>query len=215
MNKKGKAELCPFYFLSMRNNLYLLFFLLIFSSCSLIHFLSVDDRTVENRDQYQKYLSSYGYDTTHSFQLLKNYYDSISCLPYTINNYKLKYNTKASPIQIRVYDSTGIFLNGYEQCFGELKRTHILDSFPLKKISHFPINYNLLLKNDVKLFVSDINDQKKIIKESTTKKYTFIVFYSQWAGYYSNNTLEMLKKHLKLNMSNVLLLKVNTSPNLL
>ncbi len=206
--------LSAFLTLYMTHNLLIILLSIILSSCSLIHFLSVEDKSTENRSDYQKYLMSYGYDTTNSFQLLKRYYDTISVLPYAMNTYKLKHEGKASPIQIRVYDSTGKFLNGYEQCFGELRRTHILDSFPLKKISHFPINYNLLLKNDIKLFVNDTNEQKRIMSESTNKKYTFIIYYCLWTGYYSNNTLIKFKKHLKSDMKDILLLKVNTSPNL-
>ena len=191
---------------------FLILSVLIFSSCSLIHFLSVNDKKPESRKEYQAYLLANGYDTINSFQLLRNYYDSIQTLPYTLNLYKLKYNTKASPIQIRVYDSIGKFINGYEQCFGELRKTHILDSFPLKKIIHFPINYNLLLINDIKLFSHNLNEQREILNIASDKKYTFIVFYSQWAGYYSTNTLKLLKKHLKYNSNNVLLIKVNTSP---
>lgn len=176
--------------------------------------MSIDDRKPENRTEYQKYITSLGYDTTNSFQLLKNYYDSISVMPYTINTYKLKYNTKASPIQIRVYDSTGAFLNGYEQCFGDIKRLRILDSFPLKIISHLPINYNLSLQKDIKLFVNNITDQNKIINDSKSKKYTFIIFYAKWAGYYSKNTLEQLRQHISTNLPNVQLIKVNTSPAL-
>ena len=191
---------------------FLILSVLIFSSCSLIHFLSVNDKKPESRKEYQAYLLANGYDTINSFQLLRNYYDSIHTLPYTLNLYKLKYNTKASPIQIRVYDSTGKFINGYEQCFGELRKTHILDSFPLKKITHFPINYNLLLINDIKLFSHNLIEQREILNNASDKKYTFIVFYSQWASYYSTNTLKLLKKHLKYNSNNVLLIKVNTSP---
>jgi len=187
-------------------------FVVTFSSCQLIHFLSVNDKKPESRKEYQAYLLANGYDTINSFQLLRNYYDSINTLPYTLNLYKLNYNTKASPIQIRVYDSTGKFTNGYEQCFGELKKTHILDSFPLKKITHFPINYNLLLINDIKLFSHNLIEQREILNKASDKKYTLIVFYSQWAGYYSTNTLKLLKKHLKYNLNNVLLIKVNTSP---
>jgi hypothetical protein len=208
----GQRYLCPF--LIMRTHILLVAFSLMFASCSWIHFLSVREQKPESRKDYQTYLRSYGYDTVHSFQLLKDYYDSISHLPYAINTYKLRFNAKASPIQIRVYDSWGHFVNGYEQCFGELKKTGLLDSFPLKRINHLPLNYNLSLRNDIKLFISDAQEQAMMISKAASSKYTFILFYSMWAGYYSNNTLKLLLEHLSEESTNILLIKVNTSPDL-
>lgn len=152
------------------------------------------------------------YDTSFSFQLLKPFYDSISALPYTINTYKLKYKTKASPVQIRVYRTDGEFINGYEQCFGDINRIGLLDSFPLKKIKHLPINYDLRLENDVKLFLSSNEEQGKVLNLCKAKKYVFILFYAEWTGYYSTITLKKLKKHLLNHENEVLLLKVNASP---
>jgi hypothetical protein len=174
--------------------------------------MSIHDQASESREDYQRYINTFGYDTSKSFQLKKAYYDSVSIMPYVLNLYKLKHNSKASPIQIRVYDSNGLFINGYEQCFGDLNKLGILDSFPLKKIERLPINYNLLLNKDLQLFTDNAIEKSKIMSEASRKKYTFIAFYSLWPGYYSEITLKRLKKHLKTNEAEVQVLLVNTSP---
>ncbi len=196
----------------MKKQLTVLICVFFITSCSLIHFLSVKGQKAENRVAYQKYLLKNKYDTSLSFQLLKPFYDSISILPYTINTYKLKYKTKASPVQIRVYKSDGTFINGYEQCFGDINRIGLLDSFPLKKINHLPINYNLRLESDIRLFSSNKDEQDKLLSICKSKKYVFILFYAEWTGYYSNITLKKLKTHLLNHETELILLKVNTSP---
>lgn len=196
----------------MKNIIYISFIILVLSSCSLVHFMSIQDQAPESIEYYQKYINTFGYDTSLSFQLKKDYYDSVSLMPYAINLYKIKHNSKASPIQIRVYDSNGLFINGYEQCFGDLNKLGILDSFPLKKIKHLPINYNLVLTKDLQLFTNNLVEKSKILSEASRKKYTFIAFYSLWPGYYSEITLKRLKKHLESHEAEVQVLMVNTSP---
>jgi hypothetical protein len=174
--------------------------------------MSVREQVPESKEEYQKYVNNFGFDTSNSFQLNKYYYDSISLMPYALNLYKLSHQSKASPIQIRVYDSEGIFINGYEQCFGDLNKLGILDSFPLKKIKHLPINFNLSLNKDLHLFTNDSILKSSIMYEATRKRYTFIAFYSLWPGYYTEVTLKRLKQHLNTHNSDVQLILVNTSP---
>lgn len=194
-------------------NIKLVILLLLFqvASCSIIHYMTVDKQKPESKNQYQLYLNSLNQDTIHSYQLKKNYYDSISTCQFAINTYKLKTNTNASPVQIRVYSNNGNLINGYEQCFGELSKTRLLDSFPLKTIKHFPINYNLRFSKDIQLFINDSLKQNQLSKLNLINKYTFVIFYAKWLGYYSTNTIKLISKHIQ-NKKDILIIFVNTSP---
>lgn len=184
-----------------------------FSSCSLIHFVTVKERKSETVQQYTHYLNSFISDTSFSYQLSCIYFDSLSTEKFAINTYKLKYHTSASPVQIRMYDKTGSLITGYEQCFGDISKLGMLETFPMKKIDHLPINYKLSLNCDIDLLNAQKEEKERILKSSEESDYTIIVFYSEWTGWYSKNTLKKLKKYIFKNQkSKILFIKVNTSP---
>jgi hypothetical protein len=181
--------------------------------CSLVHFISVKAKRGETNGEYNRYLNSLKIDSSLSYQLACNYVDSISTKKYAINEYKLKFGTSASPVQIRMYNASGTLINGYEQCFGDISRLGMLDEFPMKRIGHLPVNYELNLKNDIHLLGLAEKEEKTLLKKAAESQYTIVVFYSEWAGWYSKNTLRKISKYIEKNRDeNILFVKVNTSP---
>jgi len=100
-----------------------LFLTLLLSGCSLLHYVnaSLHKKDSESRLEYNSYLTRQGFDTTYSYQILKENLDSLSTEKYAINVWKLNHNGTAGPVQIRMYDNTGQFISGWENCYGELK----------------------------------------------------------------------------------------------
>lgn len=185
---------------------------LLLSSCSLLHYMTVKDATYENKQVYNQFLLSQGVDTSYSYQLSKNYFDSISSKNFAINTYKLKYGTNASPVQIRMYDKKGKLINAYEQCFGEIKKLGQLTEFPMKKIEHLPINYDLYFANDLQLLELPETEKQQLITTSQSMDYTIVVYYTKWIGWYSKSVLKELNKYIqKNNPSRILFMKVNTT----
>ncbi len=174
--------------------------------------MTVKDPAYENKQVYNQFLLSQGVDTTYSYQLSKNYFDSISTKNFAINTYKLKSNATASPIQIRMYNNSGKLINAYEQCFGEIKKIGQLNEFPMKKIEHLPINYDLQFENDLKLIELPEKEKQVLITKSQSMEYTIVVYYTKWTGWYSKSVLKELNKYIqKNNPSRILFMKVNTS----
>jgi hypothetical protein len=183
------------------------------NSCSLIHFLSMKDRVPECSSEYNKFLLKNDVDTNYSYQIALNYRDSISYEKYAINQYKLKSNAKASPIQIRFYSRDGELLNGYEQCFGDINEFELLDSLPMKSVSWLPINYKLSLKNDLNLINLSMEERNNILFQKDKYNYVIIVMYSVWSNWYSKHTLRAINSYIKkYGEANFLFIKVNTSP---
>jgi hypothetical protein len=171
------------------------------------------ERTIECSSEYNNFLIKNGIDTNYSYQLSYDYRDSLSYEKYTINLYKLKSNTKASPIQIRFYSRDGELLNGYEQCFGDINKFALLDSLPMKSVSWLPINYKLNLNNDLNLINLSINERNNILTQKDKHNFVIIVMYSVWANWYSKHILQAVNSYIKqYGTANFLFIKVNTSP---
>lgn len=185
----------------------------LFSGCSLIHYFSVSEMKSESMAQVNEYLIRLSIDTNHAYQILPGCIDSLSFSKYQIDTYKLEHGTKASPVQLRMYDNKGNFIYGWTQCFGSIERLGLLDSLPLKQLRHLPVNKSLSFSNDINLF--NINDlEKKNIKESIENyDYVLIAFWAEWTGWYSKNLLINLIKYIKRHKEHkILLLTLNTSP---
>lgn len=184
-----------------------------FSSCSITHLMSVKEQTPESRPYYISFLDKTISDTAFAYQLLPEMYDSISHEKYALNTYKLKTNTNASGVQIRMYDQSGLLINGYEQCFGDLKKTHLLDSFPMKQIAHLPINKTLRFQNDIHLFCKTPIQKQELIELSNQYHYTICVYYAEWMGWYAESTLKQIKQYIsKQKGEKILFIKINSSP---
>ena len=86
-------------------------------------------------------------------------------------------------------------------------------SYQTALLRHYSIiiNYNLKLQDDINLFVADSTMGNKYLKAASEKKYTFIVFYAEWAGFYSDDVLKKILKHVKEREVDLQLIYVNTA----
>lgn len=185
----------------------------LFSGCSIIHYFSVSEMRSESLAQAKEYLTRLSIDTNLAFQILPECVDSLSFLKYQIDIYKLEHGTKASPIQLRMYDNNGTFIYGWTQCFGSIERLGLLDSIPLKQRKHLPVNKNLSFYNDLTLFNINEIEKDKIVKSSVKYDYIIIVFWAEWTGWYSKNLLKNTLKYInKYKEYKIMLLTLNTSP---
>lgn len=188
----------------------LIFFLLFFTQCEIAHLTTIRKDDYEPRSEYNQYLTKNGLDTTFSYQLNPQYIDSISNIKYALNFYKVEHGGKASVSQLRMYNTAGHFIYGYEQCFGNIDYFSILDSMPFKIEPNLPVNMNLSLRNDLNWINLTDSERKNILEQSLNYPYTIIATYSIRWGYYSNHTIKHLKKYIKnFGNENFLIIYVN------
>lgn len=146
-----------------------------------------------------------------SFFLIDSLADSLSTNKYALNTWKLENGTKASPIQLRVYDSRGELINGYSQCFGNFKKLNILKDTNLVYYNHLPINYNLNFDDDL-FFINASDSMKEELKENSKYyKYTIVFYWNIWSNYYSKIIFKELKKFQnKINREKIRIILINT-----
>lgn len=182
-------------------------------SCVIAHLASVQKPKPEYPKDYNIYLSKIGYDTTYSYQILKSHIDSLSDIKYALNLYKVQSGGGASAIQIRMFDKNGDLVGGYEQCFGEINRTRVLETYPMKLFRTGLINTNLKLENDLNWINITEDEKQRIIEQSLKHEYTAIVLYPMWAGWYSKHPLKVFKKYVvKHGKERTFIVLVNGSP---
>ena len=162
-----------------------------------------------------RYLKKVGTDTLYSYKLSCAHKDSLRIAKHSMNNYKLATGGKASALQIRMYDSLGRFIYGWEQCFGDLQKSHILDSLPFKENKYLLVNKNLSLLNDICLLDISKIEQDVFVKEIQKNEYTILVLWAGWTGWYGRNMFRQINKYLKIHQKNhkILFLKLNTTTN--
>lgn len=167
------------------------------SSCQVMHYLATDEPQDENPKEIKNYLSKnhitlYNY----SFRIIDSLLPLMSEEKYAMNTYKLDHDARASPIQLRVYDSLGKLQNGYAQCYGPFKKLNILDSYPPRIIGHLPTNYNLKFVDDLDLWQIDEKTKDDILKKSKASTYTFVVYWNMWSKHFSKVVLEEMEKYV-------------------
>jgi len=150
----------------------------------------------ESLTQAKVYLSTLSIDTTNAYKILPSYIDSLSYVKYQIDTYKLEHGTKASPVQLRMYDSHGTFIYGWTQCFGPIERLGLLDSIPLKQLDRLPVNKSLSFQTDLNLFSISEAKRAEHLQNLMKYDYTIIVFWAQWTGWYSKNLLKNIRKYI-------------------
>jgi hypothetical protein len=189
-----------------------------FNSCSLIHYLSIDEnRPPDTPEQYNSLLHNLKIDTTNSFQLKAVYYkDSLSNDKYAINTWKLTHNGKASPVQIRLYNTNGEMVNAYEgSCFGPLWMNSILKIVPDKKVEDKRISFQPTFLTDLNML--NISDGKRLelFNERTNYDRVLLVMYNRWTGWYSKHVLKRVRKYIRHNSQyKFLFIKVDTAPKM-
>jgi hypothetical protein len=189
------------------------FTLVLISSCGFVHFMGTKDPVDKSKEEVDKYLmknqvSFYDYNL-----LLKDeWIDSLSGKKHALNLWQLEHGTKQSTIQLRMYDSLGILVNGYAQCYGEFKKLNILSGKPFKTFSHLPTNFDLRFRDNLDLWNITGSERQEILEKSANQKFTFVVYWNIWSNYYSRVMLKELRKYLKKYemKDEVLIILVNT-----
>lgn len=102
--------------------------------------------------------------------------------------------------QFRIYRADGTIMAAWGQCFGSLKRTGILDTFPPKQ--HWLLNKELKLKNDYDALGLD---DKAIPKDQPV----VIAFWAAYLGRFSKTMLQDLQQYCHNNFAEYHLVKVN------
>jgi len=152
----------------------------------------------ESNEEIDKYLIENKFQShQYSFLLIDSLSYLLSTERHSLNTYKLENGGKSSAIQLRIYDDKGDFYNGYEQCYGSLKRLNILDSNPPRIIPRFPNNQNLKFEHEFELWEIDDAIKRKIIAESKTHTYTFVLYWNIWSNYYSKVLFKEIAKYIE------------------
>jgi hypothetical protein len=164
--------------------------------------LEVENYLVKNKVGFQDY----------NLFIKDELIDSLSSKKHAVNLWQFEHGVEQSTIQLRIYDSLGVLVNGYVQCYGEFKRLNILSEKPFKTFSHLPTNFDLRFRDNLDLWNISESDRQAILVKASKKKFTFVVYWNIWSNYYSKIILKKLKKYLKeFQMKNdVLIILVNT-----
>lgn len=171
----------------------------IFESCtvaSFVRYMGTTEPVQKNEDEIYNYLKEEDflfYD--YSFILPKHKRDTFSLPPHHLDLWKYERKVGQSPIQLRIYDSVGNFVNGYCQCYGEIKIVNILAKKDFKFFPQFPNNHDLKFSDELVLW--DVPSNEQLLFENSNKKYTFVIYWNIWSNYYSKIIFKKLKKYLK------------------
>jgi len=173
----------------------------VLSGCTLLlPFYGVKSPRFESIDKQKAILSEYGCDTSNLYFIDTSYYDSLDYSEkYAINTYKLKKGTGASAIQLRMYDSQGAFTSGWSQCFGKADKHGIFDSVPFYNGKNLPVNQQLSLQNDLKMFQTSEEERKQFLSEANEHDYTIVLIWVGYAGVFTKRTLRNLSRYQKEN----------------
>lgn len=190
-----------------------IFTMVLISSCGFVHYMgtksTVDKSSLEvNNYLIRNKISFYDYNLFIKDELI----DSLSSKKHAVNLWQLEHGTEQSTIQLRIYDSLGVLVNAYVQCYGEFKRLNILSDKPYKKFNHLPTNFELQFNDNLDLWNINESDRQEILAKASQKKYTIVVYWNIWSNYYSKVMLKELRKYLKKYQmkDEVLIILVNT-----
>lgn len=186
---------------------------LIISSCSFVHYMGTKNTVDKSKLEVENYLVKNKVAFQDYNLLIKDeLIDSLSSKKHAINLWQFEHGVEQSTIQLRIYDSIGVLVNAYVQCYGEFKRLNILSEKPFKTFSHLPTNYDLRFEDNFDLWNINDSNRQEILVKASKKKFTFVVYWNIWSNYYSRVMLKELKNYLrKFEMKDeVLTILVNT-----
>jgi len=204
----------PFISKKMKANFPIILIYLLFSqSCTFIRYINTHEIVPKSEVEIVNYLiknkvSCYDY----AFSLPVSKIDSFSKKNHALDLWKLNRDEEQSTIQIRIYDSLGLLINGYTQCYGNMVKLNIFSEKETKQFAWLPNNYSLRFENELQLLSICKDKQDEILLKSSQKKYTIVVFWNIWSNYFSRIMLTKLKQYiLKYRMDdNLLIILINT-----
>jgi hypothetical protein len=177
------------------------------SSCTLIlsKALGLKNPKVESFEEQKSYLKKYNLDTTNLYTFNPIYKDSLK-----LSTYYITYSDSIffTPMQFRMYDSTGEFVAGWALCFGKVDVIGLYEQFPPKKLEYTNDKLNFYTDSN---FILDRTGQK-IDPKIFLNHYNYIIvgFWAEWLGRLSKDMLIDLENYIqKYNEKNIIFLKVN------
>jgi hypothetical protein len=161
-----------------------------------------------NHKQQVKFLSGLGIDTSNLCTMKSGYFNLFYQGQYALSNSDT--NSLQLP-QFRFYGKNGEIIQGWQQCFGNIERIGLLDSFPMVPKIKVGYSYNqeLNLFADTMLFRT--NSGKSLVIDTANFDYFLVVYWSKSLGVFNKNFLKQInlyyKKHHKEHK--IYLIKVN------
>ncbi|MNV23284.1 hypothetical protein D3C71_1142920 [compost metagenome] len=173
-------------------------FPLVFHSCGFIHYMGTKEPADESPELAALFLKKHRYTfADHTFFLQDSLVDSLSSPLHALDTWKLNKGTPQSLMQIRIYDSSGKFVNGYAQCYGPYKRLNILKKKEFKYFRQFPNNQELQFSDEFALWNLSPSEKTRIEEVCSKNAYTFVIYWNCWSNHYSKVMLQAVKKYLK------------------
>lgn len=189
------------------------FYFLLFSySCQYLKLIGLRTPRVLSEEDAVYYLRKVGFTQyDYSFTLPRELKDTLSHPAHALDLYKLKRGVGESIIQLRIYNASGVLVNGYTQCYGPLHRLNILKEKDFVCLKHLPNNYWLLFSNELALMPCNDSLKRVISDVAKQKKYTFVVYWNRWSNFYSRDIFHHIKRYFRKfgNRSDVLVIMMN------
>ena len=193
----------------MKLSFFLLLLPLLFS-CNLIRLLNTSEEKDEKTEEIHAFLKKHNYQFDYSFENTDSTAKLLRSPKYRVNNDSLRY----SYIQLRIYDSMGTLYSGYSMCMGNFDKRKFIDSIPPAKNSYPFINTHLKFENELE--VVDINPETKakVLEESASYDYVFVVYYTIWSNYFSKHVLKEVSKAKARYRDKIMVIFVNVAKDL-
>ncbi len=189
----------------------ILLLLLSLYSCDIIHLLMVKERKNESKLEVEEFLNRKHYKFDQS--VLLN--DSLHWLRKTDDYVFSKTSKLASAIELRIFDSIGVYHTSFSTCHGDFTKKGYLTSLPIAKNNqHDYINQTLSLKKELVLFDMDECDKEIIEQKSKNYQYTIVVYYTIWTNHFSERVLKEVSKFKKHNPNKVYVVLCNVATDL-
>jgi hypothetical protein len=164
----------------------------------------------EKTEEINAFLKKHKYEFDYSFENTDSTAKLLRSPKYRINNDSLRY----SYIQLRIYDSVGDLHSGYSICMGNFDQRKFIDSIPPSKNKHPFLNTSLKFENELDVIDITPETRNKVLKESGSYDYVFVVYYTIWSNYFSKHVLKEVSKVKARNRDKIMVILVNVARNL-
>lgn len=190
--------------------LILLISILFLYSCNIIRLFNIEESNDETKNEIEQFLKKHKYCYDYNLCSVDSTYSSFS---NETNNLYVTSSTFISAIQLRIYDKSGNLYSAYSQCGGDFKKRRNIKAVPPPQNQNPLLNTKLRLLEELALLEITEDERKEIINKSESYHYTFIVHYTIWSNYFSENVLAAISKLKKKYPEKMLVILVNVARN--
>jgi hypothetical protein len=190
--------------------LILLTSILSFHSCNIIRLFNIDESNDETKNEIELFLQKHNYCYDYNLCSTDSTYSSFSDEK---NNLYVTSSTFISAIQLRIFDKSGVLYSAYSQCGGDFKKNRNIKEVPPPQNQNPNLNTKLRLIDELALLEITEDERKEIINKSESYPYTFILHYTIWSNYFSENVLADISKLKKKYPEKMLVILVNVARN--